>query len=575
MVCANSEGDTPCTKAGSHACQGCFLVAYCCKKCQSAHWEVHRRDCKSPLTRGTWEPSWVTENRLPAYMSDVHGDASFGTRKYFWGDIPAIDVIQLGKNEGNGFKDPLDVLFAASGDMRNAILSVVDLPKGYRGPLNILLNDKDIDIVARNAIFLLVFFVEENPGVAAQFVLHIWYSAMITDSCRNMLQDKIRPMVKDVCDKIMHQSKSTLFSKTWTFGTSSLQLVLTLENWLSLLSYFNAPKGLSQDAARRVRQETMSAPQRVDSIERMMCLMPPLARVGMAKFREDGILVPFGQSRRDFTIPNPTLFRSASEWPMMDNADPMTGWPTKMFQKLDIGPAKNDAYGKLHYYLIRLFADFHSRLHSLPTNFELRHLDAQLLPNHVSKHFDRIDVGHTTDDSCLGADKVLHKFAPLLRPLGVNQHATLITLFINAVPTMVVIRDEFLARFSHTDEIILSEIELRRISLYMPEIAMERERPFNANFTKVVQARRLILDMDEYFDGYMEVHDFVELSKACGLRLKPKHSIIEPWPLKFPGGRPTKKAQGDFKALLASLHTGEERYVEWKLATDNEAHEVE
>jgi hypothetical protein len=79
---------------------------------------------------------------------------------------------------------------------------------------------------------------------------------------------------------------------------------------------------------------------------------------------------------------------------MMDNADPIAGWPLKSFMELDIGPAKNDVYGKLYYYLKHLLADFHGRMRSLPTTFELLHMDARFLPESLAgRHFDRIDVG--------------------------------------------------------------------------------------------------------------------------------------------------------------------------------------
>lgn len=63
--------------------------------------------------KGTWKPGWVTDNRLPLFMGG--GDSvqvMFGTVKYLWGNVPAIDVIKLGQNEGIGYQDPINLLFA-------------------------------------------------------------------------------------------------------------------------------------------------------------------------------------------------------------------------------------------------------------------------------------------------------------------------------------------------------------------------------------------------------------------------------------------------------------------------------
>jgi hypothetical protein len=77
---------------------------------------------------------------------------------------------------------------------------------------------------------------------------------------------------------------------------------------------------------------------------------------------------------------------------MMDSA----GWSIKSFLEFDSGPAKNDEYGKLYFYLSDLFVKFHRRVRSLPAAFELLHLDARALPSALAgRHFDRIDVGGT------------------------------------------------------------------------------------------------------------------------------------------------------------------------------------
>lgn len=37
---------------------------------------------------------------------------AFGTIKYLWGNIPAVDVVKLEENEGKDFAQPLSLLFA-------------------------------------------------------------------------------------------------------------------------------------------------------------------------------------------------------------------------------------------------------------------------------------------------------------------------------------------------------------------------------------------------------------------------------------------------------------------------------
>lgn len=193
----------------------------------------------------------------------------------------------------------------ASGDMRSAIFSVASLPPSYQGPLTVMINDREMDIVARNAIFLLIFFIEEDPFVATEHVLHIWYSALITEACHKLLVDKLQPLVERVYDEVENRSDTSLLGKTWRFGESSLRLVLTRANWLALASYFDVPMGLTRENAQQIRREVLSDPNRADDADRLMYNMTPPRRLGTRRFRDDGLLLPFGQPRKPYTIPNP------------------------------------------------------------------------------------------------------------------------------------------------------------------------------------------------------------------------------------------------------------------------------
>lgn len=52
-----------------------------------------------------------TENHL---SSKRELGVQFGGKKYLWGNIPALDVLQLGLNEGFNYGRPLSLLFAGA-----------------------------------------------------------------------------------------------------------------------------------------------------------------------------------------------------------------------------------------------------------------------------------------------------------------------------------------------------------------------------------------------------------------------------------------------------------------------------
>ena len=184
------------------------------------------------------------------------------------------------------------------------VKSLAGLPATYKGHCEIVLNDKDHDILARNAILLLVA-LNFSPEVATPILLHIWYSALVPADMLRSLQNSILPLIQEVCKKIQVKPAQSLLSKLWTFGRRSLRLVITKEQWERLPSYFEVPDSLSMAQAQAIRISTTLAPERKDYLDRALLNQPPAWRACTMKFRKDGVLLPFGSSHEGFDTPNP------------------------------------------------------------------------------------------------------------------------------------------------------------------------------------------------------------------------------------------------------------------------------
>lgn len=140
----------------------------------------------------------------------------------------------------------------------------------------------------------------------------------------------------------------------------------------------------------------MKAPHRVDFVHRQLVQqMLPGWRACTQKFRDDGILLPFGSPRTDFTVPNPTFFQNADAWPMSDNADPMGGWPlSEVFATRTT--ARNDASGKLFHYVRGQLVSFQQRLQPLGVDFRLYQGDVRDIVLMLGEKYDRIEVRKTS-----------------------------------------------------------------------------------------------------------------------------------------------------------------------------------
>lgn len=154
--------------------------------------------------------------------------------------------------------------------------------------------------------------------------------------------------------------------------------------------------------------------------------------------------------------------------------------------------------------------------------------------------------------SYMGIDPTLAYFGPLLKPALENPHATIITLFLNAIESM---RDD------------ACNLDVGHGARYMPQsaqAAVSNRRGVDA--IRILSASQLFADHSNYFAEYMQAFNFEGAAAAAGVSMKINNTIVGPWPcaLELQLGHPG--AREEFKLLLGSAHTGLETYVEWNRA---------
>lgn len=415
------------------------------------------------------------------------------------------------------------------------------------------MNDRDSDVVGRNAIMLLLALTEDDPTVAAENIIHLWYSAFITQSLQDDLKGKIHELVQSICTKIEGKSPDTVLGKTWTFGSRSLRLVLTKKQWFDILSSLEPPPGLTIERAREIRRNVTLADQRLDFRERRYFGQSPSLRASGQKFREDGVLLPFGTPRAAFIIPNPTLFRDTNSWPMKDDADPIHGWRMSDISSALTGAATNDIYGKLVVHLRDQISRFHRRLSATDIFFHLTNVNAEDLYDYVQPvTFDRIEVSNITDAGYLGMPRTIAHIGHLLKQPDENPHATLVALFLNAVDEMYDDNEKRKAMMS----------EMRQVWSYMTPSPLTS--PYDPNVIVGDIATQQVRDVDKHFERYMKLQDFAKIVELSGMEFKRQHTIIDPWPLRLKKKPHQKGGKEEFLTLLGSGHSGCERYMEWR-----------
>lgn len=117
------------------------------------------------------------------------------------------------------------------------------------------------------------------------------------------LQEVVLPFIVDVCGKIMNKPDDSFQAKTFRFGHSPVRLTFKKYQWFELGRMFSVPEGFTASQALTVRREVTLT--RKYYLDRTILHMLPGRRAGTIKFREGGILLPFGASRTAFSAPNP------------------------------------------------------------------------------------------------------------------------------------------------------------------------------------------------------------------------------------------------------------------------------
>ncbi|KAJ5959627.1 uncharacterized protein N7479_006777 [Penicillium vulpinum] len=555
--CANNT-NSPCpnkTSKANNACGRCYLVVYCGRECQKEHWPTHKEDCNNILAHASWKPGWHTEEREPTFYKKQDPPEPYvnDDKIAWWGSMPALDLLKLDENEGQNASPKMRLLLTSSHDIRNIIETVARLPDTYSGQCEIVMNGIHAGIISQNIMLLLTAF-HFSPEDAVPIMIHLWYSALIPASALAALRKKLLPLVEEVCSEAAQKRSIQFFKGFWRKNKACLQVELLKEEWERLRESFQVPGRFSAAMATSNRQDVTLATKREDSLHRVLYAQPRHWRISTMKFRRDGILLPFGCSRKEFDTPNPTFFNASRSWPMPDTADPRTSWNLlEVFTGPYTAtyPAKNDVYGMLFIYLRETFLRFCRQIAKRDILIRLLSIDSLGLQQYLDQPaghggFDRIDAYVAAERDVLGINVLLTLLRPMLKPKIQNPKAMILVLFMRDVEDM-------------WNNSSLSK-DMARAAKYLPEAeSTDYNDPDNMRHRR---SSSFFRNVSKLFDLYKKSAGFDTLTDKHGLKMRGNNTIVAHWPL-----RPGKNApQEVFDILEASGASGCERYVEWEWA---------
>ncbi|KAJ6621446.1 hypothetical protein B0H10DRAFT_2017320 [Mycena sp. CBHHK59/15] len=527
LLCSNREGESSpgssgCQRPAKVTCSGCHLVKYCGKECQKQDWQSHKKDCKSPYLKTSWRPAWEVEDRFPSFYNKTDDEPAhtfFGKfGNYLWGNIPAINCLQIARNERERAASmDLKLCFAASGDLRNVIVTANDLPDNYQGRCEILCNDLNGIVVNRNLVILFVLLTAGSaPEEAAELATHLMYSSALTPSMSNHVQR---------CIDIIYGSHGTMTASWDTRGPGKLRSFQRLPDVQPALQMFRSKYELS--TALKSMADIMWNPGRVDYRDRYLAALQPHHRLSFYRFRTTGVLAPFSVNVDHFTQPNRLLFSPEGQWLSLDNANPLFGWELGPACESGIrhGATIGDIYGCLFFHVKEQFQKFASRAKDFKLDITLSQTDARILckiiptgmmPAFHKVGFDRIETSNMAD--LVGADQVIRDWGPLLNK-G-NSHSVLLINFMN----WVIKQPDSSASHSKTN--LNNKLLEQAASILGFDLLRALPRGVKSHeLSLILKCVDAFYDNERSFSEFLRKMDVGKAAESAGVRLRPIHRI--------------------------------------------------
>ncbi|KAI0014697.1 hypothetical protein F4780DRAFT_187552 [Xylariomycetidae sp. FL0641] len=547
------------------ACAGCFLVLYCGEDCQKRHWAEHKRTCKSPIAKEQWLPAYQVEAREVSFLPAVKTLESVFQRLFRSGthdlyrDAPAFDILNLPNNEGSDYDQPINILFAKSGDLGNLVKTVASLPPGATPRLKIVLNEPNTDITARNVILLLMALSSKDALATAECAAHYWHSYFTPDWCMDAIAAQVEPLLaryfpKDCSFNGRHSATAyTVFprgkmtTRTWIFDNHRRlnTHLMSADHHIVSMMHFCEPKLELPDEPTSPSQYSEAMKLRrpwdaqglgngwQDIWGVILARLPPGWRPARRRYHQEHFVWPFGQPRGTKWKLNPGFFhsRKANQLGTMPCANPLASWPIAEVMETDNGGADNDVYGKLFYYIRGQFQRFIERLRDLEVEIDVYSLDpVELATGKLGDiKFDRIMMPALSESGkpWLGCPTVraLKAFNPLLKEVSANPHATMLGCYRDWV-------------FDYAEVLRKpgNEAAVAESATAGPHITAAVQRAYSRQGLTRLQGdlfEKSIVSLKDFFESYMRLKG-IQLgdlsSQGIPVARKSQHTIIEQEP---------------------------------------------
>ncbi|KAH6893434.1 hypothetical protein B0T10DRAFT_457537 [Thelonectria olida] len=570
-ICPARRGANRCLREATVACSRCLIIAYCSLECMIGEMEDH--PCLEAYS-------------VEALKTKTNEKTS--CHEAFWGEHAATDVLNLPENEGRMFEGHLRLLFLGVSSLRHLVYTVTKIPDTARPQLSATLSETDSLHFTRLILIVLLLADETvHPIINAEAAIHLWYSYRMTIKVRDHIEKvaitPLRTLASDVMARFQDGTFQalTLHPLELPCGKFKVFVELNRAKWKLLLDKLpnDHPSPPRYDLAITAR--VAAALDHPVPNDHPYHRMTPSRQVGVVQWRVNGVLAPYGHPMDDFRMFNPIFL---CDPPRGSLDEPLAEWPMELFD-YPCGPAQDDVYGKMFYYVRDLFIAFQRRARDLAMTIRIISRGLEELPDWAvaterTQHFDRIEA--TSAFETFSSFTTIAMLSGLLRHKDENPAATLLACSREMVNTPVVRLLPELKEDLRAEQRLLWTRSGTALDEYAPPLV-------GTDLSSVEAVRRrlgLIMwrDWDRFSECFLNyptpfdrlvdhVGTEVDPPAERGLRaaanmlnivLKDPNTITNRWPNRFVHSHNDRPGRVRFDRWLSWVDTRPERWLEWQ-----------
>ena len=187
--------------------------------------------------------------------------------------------------------------------IHHVIKTVAALPEKFHGNITFSINDSQIWTIARNLITLVLLSVVDDFEVAVEAITHLSYSAYIRDDHTRLINTHVLPIVRSAVEEGQSSDTKVITKQIKSpNGETIVNVTLKSQRWLELYLVLTTTHNLAKakDNRRTVREGLED-----DQDYLLWRTRHPKRRIGLLRYLQRGLVLPFSAQPLRFNVPNP------------------------------------------------------------------------------------------------------------------------------------------------------------------------------------------------------------------------------------------------------------------------------